>query len=172
MNYGMVFYILGWILRIESVLLLLPGVVGFIYREKAAWLFLLVAGLAFLLSFLLTWRKPKNTKVYGRDGFAVVALAWIVMSLVGALPFTLSGDIPFYLDAVFETVSGFTTTGASILPAVENLNKCCLFWRSFTHWVGGMGIFVFMLAVVPVRSSASSCRRSRTLPLSCIRSIW
>ena len=150
MNYGMVFYILGWILRIESVLLLLPGVVGFIYREKAAWLFLLVAGLAFLLSFLLTWRKPKNTKVYGRDGFAVVALAWIVMSLVGALPFTLSGDIPFYLDAVFETVSGFTTTGASILPAVENLNKCCLFWRSFTHWVGGMGIFVFMLAVVPL----------------------
>ena len=150
MNYKMVVYILGWILKIESVLLLVPCITALIYRESAGWFFLLAAGLALVLGFAMTIRKPKNTRVYAREGFVVVALAWLVMSLVGAIPFTLCGDIPSYLDAVFETVSGFTTTGSSVLPAVENLNHCSLIWRSFTHWVGGMGIFVFMLAVVPL----------------------
>ena len=150
MNYGMVIYILGWILKLESVMLLLPCIVAVIYREPAGISFLITAVVALVIGTLMSLRKPTRTKVYGRDGFVTVALAWLVMSLIGALPFTLNGDIPFYLDAVFETVSGFTTTGASILTAVEPLNKCSLFWRSFTHWVGGMGIFVFMLAVVPL----------------------
>ena len=150
MNYGIVIYILGWILRIESVLMLLPCLTALIYREHAGWCFVATAVIAFLLSVLLTLRKPRSTKVYAREGFVVVALAWLVMSLIGAIPFTMCGDIPNYLDAVFETVSGFTTTGASIMPAVESMNHCSLIWRSFTHWVGGMGIFVFMLAVVPL----------------------
>lgn len=145
----MVFYILGWILKVESGLLL-PCMVSLIYRETAGWCFAAVAFFSLLAGILLTHKKPENKKVYAREGFVVVALAWLVMSLIGAVPFTLCGDIPFYLDAVFETVSGFTTTGASILPAVEGLNRCSLFWRSFTHWVGGMGIFVFMLAIVPL----------------------
>jgi trk system potassium uptake protein TrkH len=150
MNYGILIFILGWILKIEGGLLLLPAGVGFIYRESAGVWFLLTAAIAFIIGTVMTIRNPKSRKVYAREGFVVVALAWLIMSLIGALPFTLSGDIPNYLDAVFETVSGFTTTGASILPEVESLNHCSLFWRSFTHWVGGMGIFVFMLAVVPL----------------------
>ncbi|MEE3437348.1 MAG: TrkH family potassium uptake protein [Lachnospiraceae bacterium] len=150
MNYGILIFILGWILKIEGGLLLLPAVVGFIYRESAGVWFLLTAAIAFIIGTVMTIRNPKSRKVYAREGFVVVALAWLIMSLIGALPFTLSGDIPNYLDAVFETVSGFTTTGASILPEIESLNHCSLFWRSFTHWVGGMGIFVFMLAVVPL----------------------
>ena len=147
MNYGIVIYVLGWILRIEGVLLLLPCVTALIYGERAGFAYVAGAAIAFVLGFALSFKKPRSTKVYAREGFVVVALAWLVMSLVGALPFTLCGDIPNYLNAVFETVSGFTTTGASILPEVESLNHCSLIWRSFTHWVGGMGIFVFMLAL-------------------------
>ncbi|MDO4804875.1 MAG: TrkH family potassium uptake protein [Lachnospiraceae bacterium] len=150
MNYGIVIFILGWILRIEGALLLLPCATAVLYRENAGWCFLATAAISFILGVALTHKKPQNTKVYAREGFVVVALAWLVMSLIGAVPFTMCGDIPNYLDAVFETVSGFTTTGASILPEVESLNHCSLIWRSFTHWVGGMGIFVFMLAVVPL----------------------
>ena len=90
----------------------------------------------------------KRSAMYAKEGLIAVALSWIVLSLVGALPFTLSGQIPFYLDAVFEMISGFTTTGSSILPAVESLDRCMLFWRSLSHWIGGMGILVFMLAIV------------------------
>ena len=150
MNYGILVFILGWILKIEGVLLLMPTIVGVIYREAAGRYFLFTAAIAFVAGTLMTIKNPKSRKVYAREGFVVVALAWLIMSLIGALPFTMCGDIPNYLDAVFETVSGFTTTGASILPEVESLNHCSLFWRSFTHWVGGMGIFVFMLAVVPL----------------------
>ena len=150
MNYGILVFILGWILKIEGVLLLMPTIVGVIYRESAGRYFLFTAAIAFVAGTLMTIKNPKSRKVYAREGFVVVALAWLIMSLIGALPFTMCGDIPNYLDAVFETVSGFTTTGASILPEVESLNHCSLFWRSFTHWVGGMGIFVFMLAVVPL----------------------
>lgn len=150
MNYGIVFYILGWILKVEGGLLMLPALVGLIYRESAGWSFLIVAVLTYIVGLLLTASKPHNPQVYGRDGFAAVGLAWIVMSLFGALPFVLNGDIPNYIDALFETVSGFTTTGSSVLPSVEQMNHCSLFWRSFTHWVGGMGIIVFMLALVPI----------------------
>ncbi len=150
MNYGMVSYILGWILKIEGVMLLLPAFIGLGYREPESIWYFVAAAISFVLGFFLALRKPRNRKVFAREGFVTVALAWLVMSLVGALPFTLCGDIPSYLDAVFETVSGFTTTGSSILREVESLAHCTLFWRSFTHWVGGMGIFVFMLAVIPL----------------------
>lgn len=150
MNYGMVAYILGWILKIEGIMLLLPGFIGLGYGERQAfWYFFAAAG-SLALGFLFSFWKPRNRKVFAREGFVTVALAWLVMSLMGAIPFTLGGEIPSYLDAVFETVSGFTTTGSSILREVESLAHCTLFWRSFTHWVGGMGIFVFMLAVIPL----------------------
>jgi len=150
MNHRMVSYILGNILEVEAALMLLPALVALIYGEGAGWWFVAVAAGAFAVGKLLSLKKPKNRKVYARDGFVAVALAWLLMSVVGAMPFTLTGDIPHFVDAVFETVSGFTTTGSSIMSAVEQMNKCCLFWRSFTHWIGGMGIFVFMIAVVPL----------------------
>ena len=150
MNYGMVFYILGWVLKVEAGLLGLPCIVALVYREPAGWWYLLGAGICFLAGSLLTLKKPQNKHVYMREGFTVVGLAWLVMSMLGCLPFVFCGDIPHYIDALFEMVSGFTTTGSSILKSVENLNHCTLFWRSFSHWVGGMGVVVFMLAIVPI----------------------
>lgn len=133
--------------------MLLPFVVGLIYSEASKWWFLLVAAATFLvgLGLMLLFKKSDKT-LFAREGFAVVALSWIVMSLFGALPFYLSGTISSFTNAFFETVSGFTTTGASILPNVEVLDRCMLFWRSFTHWIGGMGILVFMMAILPSES--------------------
>lgn len=150
MNYLMVLYILGFILRFEAVFLLLPALVGLIYQESSGFSYLLTAALCFLFSFLLTRRKPKSSKLYTRDGFVTVAMSWVIMSIFGAMPFVLSRDIPSYVDALFETISGFTTTGASILNDVEALTHAGLFWRSFTHWVGGMGVFVFIMAILPL----------------------
>ncbi|MDD6346930.1 MAG: TrkH family potassium uptake protein [Lachnospiraceae bacterium] len=150
MNFATITYILGWILKVEGGLLLLPALVGLIYRESAFLSYLAVAALTFAVGALMTRKKPRLMQVYGRDGFAAVGLGWIAISVFGALPFSLCGDIPFYVDALFETISGFTTTGSSILSSVEELNHCTLFWRSLTHWVGGMGIIVFMLAIVPI----------------------
>ena len=150
MNYKMVIYVLGAILKVEGALLLLPALVGAIYRESAGWAFLITAALCFVIGVLMARNKPEDQQVYTREGFATVGLAWLVMSLLGALPFVICGDIPNYVDALFETVSGFTTTGSSILTEVEALNHCSLFWRSFTHWIGGMGVIVFVLAVMPL----------------------
>ncbi|MDO4477898.1 MAG: TrkH family potassium uptake protein [Lachnospiraceae bacterium] len=150
MNYRVVFYILGWILRLQAALLLLPAVVGLIYQEMSGLSYLITAVIALILSFLMAAKKPENRQIYAREGYAIVGLAWLVMSLVGAIPFVMSGDIPNYIDALFETASGFTTTGSSILTEVEHLTHAGLFWRSFTHWVGGMGVMVFMLALVPM----------------------
>lgn len=156
MNYKTVFYMLGRIVQIESALLLLPLLVGLIYGEGGALSFLITAVLSFAVGTLLTSLfKKDDSLLYAREGFAIVALAWIAMSLIGALPFTLSGNIPSYVDAFFETVSGFTTTGASILHDVEALEKCMHFWRSFTHWVGGMGVLVFVMAIFPQESGRS-----------------
>ena len=149
MNYQMIGYLIGRILLTEAALLLLPLLVALLYGE-AAGPFLLTIALLLAVGGILGLRKPKQTAIYARDGFAVVALAWIAMSAFGALPFVFSGDIPNYVDAFFETVSGFTTTGASILTAVEPLQKGMLFWRSFTHWVGGMGVLVFVMAILPM----------------------
>ena len=145
MNYAIVFRLLGYILMIEGVLLLLPAVTSLIYAEWAVMgVFLLTAAISAALGFGLRTIKPRSKVFYMREGFAATALSWIAISIVGAVPFVLTGCIPNPVDALFETVSGFTTTGASILPAVEGLPNGILFWRSFTHWVGGMGVLVFI----------------------------
>jgi len=146
----MVTYILGILLLVESGLMVLPVIVAYMYNEKIIFSFLITIGILLVSGLLLTFKKPENKTIYSRDGFFIVSLGWIVLSLFGALPFTLSGEIPNYVDALFETVSGFTTTGASALTDVEALSKSALFWRSFTHWVGGMGVLVFIMAVVPL----------------------
>ena len=149
MNKRAIIYVLGAVLLIGAALMLLPLLVALIYHEVSGWYFLWVMlGAAVLGALALRLGGGKRAVMYAKEGLIAVALSWIVLSLVGALPFTLSGQIPFYLDAVFEMISGFTTTGSSILPAVEELDKCMLFWRSFSHWIGGMGILVFMLAIV------------------------
>ncbi len=155
MNYAMVLYILGIILKFEATFLLLPALVGLIYREPAAISYLISAGLCFLAGLLLGRKKPASSSVYTREGFATVSLSWIVMSIFGAVPLVLSGDIPSCIDALFETVSGFTTTGASILTDIESLSHASLFWRSFTHWIGGMGVFVFLLAIMPLMGGST-----------------
>ena len=149
MNYRMIGYLLGVILMIEAALLLLPMLVAIIYGESALP-FLFTIAIILVVSLPLVIFKPKNMKIYTKDGFVCVASAWILMSVFGALPFVFSGVIPNYIDALFETVSGFTTTGASIMTVIEGPARMgILFWRSFTHWIGGMGVLVFMLALLP-----------------------
>lgn len=150
MNYSIIGYILGWVLLFESMFMMLPSLVAAIYKEQEGWAFLCVAIACCLLGLIGVRKKPKNQVFFARESFVIVALCWIVMSIFGALPFVINKDIPHFTDALFETISGFTTTGASILTDVEALSYCSLFWRSFTHWVGGMGVFVFLLAVLPM----------------------
>lgn len=150
MNYRMIRYIVGWLLLFEALFLLVPTVTAAVYRESVFWHYLGAVAVCGLLGGLLTLRKPKNTVLYAREGFIIVALSWIVLSIFGALPLCTSREIPSYVDAVFETASGFTTTGASILTAVEPLSHAALMWRSFTHWVGGMGVLVFIMAFIPL----------------------
>lgn len=151
MNYRMLGYVLGRIFMVEAALLLPPSIVAVIHGEwSCLFAFVVTAvGLA-VLGLVLGLRSPANTAIYAREGLVIVALAWVLMSVFGALPFVVSGDIPFFVDAFFETVSGFTTTGASILSSVENLPKSILLWRSFTHWIGGMGVLVFIMAFIPL----------------------
>ena len=151
MNYAIVFRLLGYILMIEGTLLLLPAVTSLIYAEWAVMgVFLLTAAISAVLGFALRTIKPRSKVFYMREGFAATALSWITISIMGAVPFVLTGCIPNPVDAMFETVSGFTTTGASILPGVEGLPNGILFWRSFTHWIGGMGVLVFLLSLLPL----------------------
>lgn len=150
MNYSIIRYVVGWVLKFETAFLCLPAVVGLIYGEDDFKYYFLSAAICLLVGTILTLNKPKNRSLYTREGFIIVALSWFVISLFGAIPFVLTGDIPSYVDALFETISGFTTTGASILTNVEALSYTNLFWRSFTHWIGGMGVFVFMMAIVPL----------------------
>ena len=140
MNYAIVLRLLSYILYCEAALLLLPAMASLIYGEwMVLGVFLLTAALSAVAGALLHRIKPKSQIFYMREGFATTALCWLLISVVGAVPFVLTGSIPNPVDAMFETVSGFTTTGASILPAVEDLPRGILFWRSFTHWIGGMG---------------------------------
>ena len=155
MNYSIVLYILGCVLKFESAFLVLPALGGLIYREHASVSYLAVAVLCLILGVLLTHKKPRSTNLYTREGFVAVALSWIIMSIFGAIPFVLTGDIPFYVDALFETISGFTTTGSSILTDVESISKASLFWRSFSHWIGGMGVFVFIMALLPMMGGST-----------------
>ena len=155
MNYGMIVYMLGWICLFEAMFMALPLMVAVIYQEPAGWAYLMVLVLCAVLGLLLTRRKVKNRKIYGRDGLVIVAFCWIVLSIFGAAPFVISGDIPSFTDALFETISGFTTTGSSILNDVEALSRANLFWRSFTHWIGGMGVLVFILALLPIKAGGA-----------------
>lgn len=150
MNYKMIRYILGWVMIFEGSFFLLPCLVAGLYRESEVWIFLGCAIGCAAAGKLLSWKKPEDGLFYAREGFVVVAASWIILSAVGALPFWISREIPSYVDALFETVSGFTTTGASILSDVEALSHGMLFWRSFTHWIGGMGVLVFILAILPM----------------------
>lgn len=155
MNFSIIFYIIGYVLKIEGILMLIPTLVGAIYREREAWAFLICAAGIFLLGYLITVKKPKNQVFYAKEGFISVALSWFALSLFGCLPFLLNRDIPRFIDAFFEMVSGFTTTGSTILKDVEILSHCSLFWRSFSHWIGGMGVLVFILSVLPIAGGAT-----------------
>ena len=150
MNGAMIVYILGQVLRIEGLLMLPSFFVGLIYGEKQGWAYLLMGAVCLIVGTLMALKKPKNTMIYLKEGCVSTALCWIVLSVFGAVPFVLTGEIPRYIDAMFETVSGFTTTGSSILTDVEAMSHPSLFWRSFTHWIGGMGVLVFLLAVLPM----------------------
>ena len=150
MNISIILYTLGRVLAIESAFMVLPGIVAIIYRENNWWTYFVVALTGMLAGLLISLKKPKNTQFFAKEGFASVGLAWFLISLTGALPPFISREIPNYIDAVFEMSSGFTTTGATILTDVEAMSHATLFWRSFSHWIGGMGIFVFLLAVMPM----------------------
>lgn len=157
MNYAIVFRLLGYVMLIEGALLLLPAAASWIYGEWfVLGVFLITAAVSAAIGYALRGIKPKSKMFYMREGFAATSLSWIVISIVGAVPFVVAGCIPNPVDALFETVSGFTTTGASILPGVEDLPKGILFWRSFTHWIGGMGVLVFLLCLLPMSGGGYS----------------
>ena len=150
MNISIIFYILGWVLCTQAGAMLFPCVISLIYSEKAGIYYLITLAVCLAIGVALIAKKPKNTRFYAKEGFAIVALSWIVMSLIGAVPLCISGDIPSFLSALFETVSGFTTTGATNLTNVEALSKTSLFWRSETHFMGGMGVLVLILTLLPI----------------------
>ena len=153
MNFGIIKKTIGWILLFEAAFFLVPLITAAIYWEAEFFAFLICMGICATFGGLCLIGKPKSDKIYAKEGFVITALCWIVLSAFGALPFVLAGTIPNYVDALFETVSGFTTTGATIIDpevGVESLPKCMLMWRSFTHWVGGMGVLVFIMAFLPL----------------------
>ncbi len=150
MNKKIIIYTLGWVLILEALCMLLPFACALIYHESAASVFLLSSAICLVVGSLLKSINPENRRMYPKEGLVVVSLSWIVICLFGTLPFFISGEIPNFFDALFETVSGFTTTGASVLRDVENLSRSMLFWRSFTHWIGGMGVLVFLLSILRI----------------------
>ncbi len=151
MNYRMIFYTLGWISMFESAFMLVPMITALVYKEYSELAaFAICALICLAVGLALSFLRPKNRKLRSRDGFVIVALSWVVLSLFGAIPFMLTGACDNYIDALFETVSGFTTTGSTIFRDVEALPRCILMWRSFTHFVGGMGILVFIMAFLPL----------------------
>ena len=160
MNYKSVFYVLGKIMNILGLLMLLPLFVSFYYNmqgfEEAKYSsFIIPILLLFALGMLSKLFKPSSVKIYAREGLVICGIGWILVSLFGSLPFIISGAIPDFVNAFFETTSGFTTTGATILTEIESIPKSILFWRSFTHWIGGMGILCFLIAIVPKSNSNS-----------------
>ena len=166
MNKSMIAYILGWIMKLEGLFMLIPVLVALIYREHNGVWFAIVAVCALVFGAVVTHKKPESNVFYMREGCIATAMSWFIMSVIGCLPFFLSGEIPSFTDALFETVSGFTTTGSTILSDVESLSYCMLFWRSFTHWIGGMGVLVFLLAVIqmPRGSNMNLLRAERPGP--------
>ena len=151
----MIAYILGWIMKLEGLFMLIPVLVALIYREHNGMWFAIVAVCALVFGAVVTHKKPESNVLYMREGCIATAMSWFIMSVIGCLPFFLSGEIPSFIDALFETVSGFTTTGSTILSDVESLSYCMLFWRGFTHWIGGMGVLVFLLAVIQMTGGSN-----------------
>ncbi|MBE5685879.1 MAG: TrkH family potassium uptake protein, partial [Ruminococcus sp.] len=150
MNYSIIIYILGWIMNVEAVCMLVPGITALIYREKSGIAFLITILACLAIGVPLVSRKPSKKAFYAREGLVTTALSWIVLSIVGAVPFVLSGAIPDPIDAFFEIVSGFTTTGSSILSDPTQMPYCINIWRCFSHWIGGMGVLVFILTLLPL----------------------
>ena len=150
MNFRIIAYIVGWVCNFQAAFMMLPLLTAGIYREKDFSAFLLVMLVCLVVGVPLTRKKPKNKVFYIKDGCVAVALSWLALCIFGSIPFVVSGCIPHPIDALFETVSGFTTTGSSILSDVEVLPHCILIWRSFTHWIGGMGVLVFLLSLLPL----------------------
>ena len=155
MNIKMLVYILGKVLLIEGALMLLPVVCGAFYAEKEFFVYLVLAAAYMIAGFFISLKKPKNMTVFIKDGCVATALSWLVLSICGCIPFMITGEIPSFTDAMFETASGFTTTGASILTNIEAMSHTSLLWRSLTHWIGGMGVLVFLLAVVPMTGGSN-----------------
>lgn len=150
MNTKMIRYILGWLLIFEAIFFTIPAITAAIYKEQAVWSFAICAVICFIAGKLLSLKKPKDTTLYSKEGFVIAALSWIVMSIFGSLPFIMTKVTSSYIDALFETVSGFTTTGSTIFNDVEALPKSINMWRCFTHWIGGMGVLVFLMAFLPL----------------------
>ncbi len=155
MNLRIIFYIISYVLKIEGILMLIPAAVGLLYREQESYAYLICGAALAFIGILSTLKKPKNQVFYAKEGFISVALSWLGLSFFGCIPFILSGDIPHFADAFFEMVSGFTTTGSTILTDVEALSHASLFWRSFSHWIGGMGVLVFILSILPITGGAT-----------------
>ncbi len=155
MNRPMIRYVLGQVLFIEGGLLLAPFIVSLIYQENEGIVYLILAVCCMILGLISRMHKPENNMFYLKEGCIMTGMSWILLSFVGAIPFYITGEIPSFIDAWFETISGFTTTGSSILSNVEALSHTALFWRSFTHWIGGMGVLVFLLAVIPMSGGAN-----------------
>ena len=149
MNYRMISYIIGWVLNMEAVLMVPACITALIYGEREILSLLCSMGVCLVFGIPLVFRRPANRAYYTKEGCVTAALSWIIMSLMGSLPFIFSGVLPNPVDAMFETVSGFTTTGSSVITNLDNVPRCILFWRSFTHWVGGMGVLVFLIALFP-----------------------
>jgi len=157
MNRRMIAYVLGKLLLVEAILMVPSFIVGLIYGEGKDLLryFLIPIAVLAVIGLLLSFKRPANTTIYAKDGLFVTAAAWIVMSIAGAFPFYLCGGFATFWDCIFEIVSGFTTTGASVLSNPELLPKSIIFWRSFSHWIGGMGVLVFILAIIPLSDDRS-----------------
>ena len=154
MNTRMIARSLGLILLCLAVLLLLPLIAGLYYGESVLG-FIVTIAISAAAAFVLTRFKPESTDISAREGFVIVGMGWILLSAIGALPFVISGDIPNYIDALFETASGLTTTGATIMTDIEAMSRGGMFWRMFTHWIGGMGVLVFIMAVLPMSGEHS-----------------
>lgn len=150
MNFPIIAYIVGWVCNFQAIFMILPCITALIYHEKDLFAFLISMVICLVVGVPLTFKKPRNKVFYTKDGCVAVALSWFALCIFGAIPFVISSSIPNPIDALFETVSGFTTTGSSILTDVEVLPHCILIWRSFTHWIGGMGVLVFLLSLLPL----------------------
>ena len=156
MNTSIIRYILGLVLKMEAALMVLPCIVALVYGEyKGLFSYLFVLCICAIVGFISTNKKPESHVFYLKEGCVATSLSWIVLSIMGCLPFVITQEIPSFTDALFETISGFTTTGASILSDVESLSYCNIFWRSLTHWIGGMGVLVFLLAIIPLSGGSN-----------------